>query len=56
MSEAFNKTRVSKTKTYLQKHFYSCAKHYTSKCFKMSENMMSLKTAFNLNDIKTYLW
>ena len=39
----------------IYKNTFTRVLNITSKCPKMSENMMSLKTAFNLNDIKTYL-
>ena len=40
----------------IYKNTFTRVPKITSKCSKMSENMMSLKTAFYLNDIKTYLW
>lgn len=39
----------------IYKNTFTRVPKITSKCSKMSENMMSLKTAFYLNDIKTYL-
>ena len=39
----------------IYKNTFTRVLNITSKCSKMSENMMSLKTAFNSNDVKTYL-